>query len=78
MKSINSMNAKALLNFLEGKYEKLTGKNEKLLFPINNQIIKRVPELKEEFIEEQKKKIFKYIAKHTDRELNPEEKKKVI
>lgn len=45
------MSAKPLLNFIEDKYEKLTGKNEKLLSPINNEIIKRIPQLKEEFRE---------------------------
>lgn len=51
LKQISSMSAKPLLNFIEDKYEKLTGKNEKLLSPINNEIIKRIPQLKEEFRE---------------------------
>ena len=64
---VGSMSAKALLDFIEDKYDKLVTKNEKLLSPINNQIIKRLPEIKKQFVESNYEKINKYIAKHTDR-----------
>lgn len=44
---------------------------------MNQKIAKRIPELKTEFVEEQKKKINKFVQKHTNRELKPDEMKKI-